>query len=96
MGKRTIEGKYLSSSEKILSSLVFTNQSDTILPTGNALLALINPTLVLHDAEEYLAFPAFFASGGGRLGQWFPAAGLARTSRRLPRALLLQQCRRCL
>jgi hypothetical protein len=95
MGKRTIEGKYLSSSEKILSSLVFTNQSDTIAPTGNALLALISPTLVLHDAEEYLAFRAFFASGGGRLGQWFPA-GLVRTSRRLPRALLLQQCRRCL
>jgi prepilin signal peptidase PulO-like enzyme (type II secretory pathway) len=58
-------------------------------PTGNALLALISLTLVLHHAEEYLAFPAFFASAGGRLGRWFPAAGLARTSRRLPRALLL-------
>lgn len=95
MGKRTIEGKYLSSSEKILSSLVLTrimqNQSDTIAmhaPNGNAVLALISLTRVLHNTEEYLAFPAFFASAGGRLGQWFPAAGLAPTSRRLPRALL--------
>jgi len=58
-------------------------------PTGSALLALLSLTLVLHNAEEYLAFPAFFASAGGRLGQWFPAAGLARTSRLLPPALLL-------
>jgi prepilin signal peptidase PulO-like enzyme (type II secretory pathway) len=68
------------------------NQSDTIAiyaPHGNAVLALISLTLVLHNQEEYLAYPAFFASAGGRLGQWFPAAGLARTARRLPRALLL-------
>ena len=72
MGKRTIEGKYLSSSEKILSSLVLTrimqNQSDTIAmhaSNENAVLALISLTLVLHNTEEYLAFPAFFASAGG-------------------------------
>ena len=66
------------------------NQSDSIAmhaSNGNAVLALISLTLVLHNTEESLAFPAFFASAGGRLGQWFPAAGLARTSRR-PRALL--------
>ena len=30
----------------------------------NALLALVGLTLVLHDAEEYLTFPGFFASPG--------------------------------
>jgi hypothetical protein len=80
MGKRTIEGKYLSSSEKILSSLVFTNQSDTIAmhaPTGNALLALISPTLVLHNAEEYLAFPRSSPLPAVDWDSKFPAAGLA-------------------
>ena len=55
----------------------------------NAVLVLIGLTLSLHNAEEYFAFPAFLASAGQRLPQWFPAGQLQRAAHHLPIALAL-------
>ena len=60
------------------------NQSDTIAiyaPHGNAVLALISLTLALHNQEEYLAYPAFFASAGGRLALQKPSVDRSRSLR---------------
>ena len=100
-GKRTIEGKYLSSSEKILGSLVFTRMSvhedDTeseryYCDARSERKRGSRPHRPDARAAQYRRISGI--PGVLRLcrrttwGQWFPAAGLARTSGRLPRALL--------
>jgi len=101
MGKRTIEGKYLSSSEKILGSLVFTRMSVREDDTESERYYCDprserkrGPPPHRLDARAARCRRIAGIPGVLRLcrrttwGQWFPAAGLARTSRRLPRALL--------
>lgn len=55
----------------------------------NAVLALVGLTLVLHDTEEYLTFPAFLSSPGGRLSGWFSLSGPLSKSHDLHVALVL-------
>jgi hypothetical protein len=57
-------------------------------PSRNAVLVLIGLTLVLHNAEEYLTFPAFFRSSS-RLLQWLPTPVLIQDPLRLHLALLM-------
>jgi hypothetical protein len=54
----------------------------------NAVLALIGATLVLHDAEEYLTFPAVL-SAPGRLPGWLPPPRLLLHSRDIHIALVM-------
>ena len=54
----------------------------------NAVLVLIGASLVLHTAEEYFTFPAFFRSSS-RLLQWLPAPRLIQDPQRLHLALLM-------
>ena len=65
-------------------------------PNGNAVLALISLTLVLHNTEEYLAFPAFFASAGGDWGSGFPLPALRQRRADCRVDCFGQLCRRCL
>jgi hypothetical protein len=57
-------------------------------PSRNAVLVLIGVSLVLHDTEEYLTFPAFFRSSS-RLLHWLPAPVLLQNPLRLHLALLM-------
>jgi len=54
----------------------------------NAVLALIGVTLVLHDAEEYFAFPTFL-SAPGRFPRWLPPPGLLQNARDIHVALAI-------
>ena len=57
-------------------------------PSRNAILILIGVTLVLHNTEEYFAFPIFFRSPS-RLPQWLPTPGLLVNTRDLHLALVM-------
>lgn len=57
-------------------------------PSRNAVLVLIGVSLVLHNTEEYLTFPAFFRSSS-RLLHWLPAPVLLQNPQRLHLALLM-------
>ena len=59
------------------------------LVSRNAVLALVGLTLVLHNSAEYLTFPAFLSSPGGRLSGWFSLAGPLYISHELHVALVL-------
>lgn len=56
-------------------------------PSRNAVLVLIGISLVLHNTEEYFAFPSFFRSSS-RLLRWLPAPGLLQNPQHLHLALL--------
>jgi hypothetical protein len=57
-------------------------------PSRNAVLVLIGVSLVLHNTEEYLTFPAFFRSSS-RLLHWLPSPVLLQNPLRLHLALLM-------
>lgn len=57
-------------------------------PSRNAVLVLIGVSLVLHNTEEYLTFPAFFRSSN-QLLHWLPAPALLQSPPRLHLALLI-------
>jgi hypothetical protein len=57
-------------------------------PSRNAVLILIGVSLVLHNTEEYLTFPAFFRSSS-RLLHWLPSPALLQNPLRLHLALLM-------
>lgn len=57
-------------------------------PSQNTLLVLIGASLVLHNTEEYFAFPIFFRSPS-RLLQWLPTPGLLVNTRDLHIALMM-------
>lgn len=57
-------------------------------PSRDAVLALIGVSLVLHDTEEYLTFPAFFRSSG-RLLRWLPTPVLLHNTQHLHFALAM-------
>ena len=52
------------------------------------MLALIGVTLVLHTAEEYLAFPSYLSSAS-RLSRWLPPPGLLHNSQSMRVALVM-------
>src|SRR5664279_4735911 len=54
----------------------------------NAVLALIGVTLVLHCAEEYLTFPAFFSSPDA-MPQWLHPHGLLYNAHHMRVALVM-------
>ena len=54
----------------------------------NAVLVLIGVSLVLHNTEEVLTFPAFFRSSS-RLLQWLPTPTLIQNVQHLRLALLM-------
>jgi len=54
----------------------------------NAVLGLIGVTLVLHDSEEFLTFPAFLLSDE-RLRRWLSPPGLLRDPQNLRIALVV-------
>ncbi len=57
-------------------------------PSRNVLLALIGLTLVLHDTEEFLTFPSFWASSAGRLPGWLSPHGIVHNSQDIRIALV--------
>ena len=57
-------------------------------PSRNAVLVLIGVSLVLHNTEEYLTFPAFFRSPS-RMPKWLPAPVLLQNPQYLHLALLM-------
>jgi Protein of unknown function with HXXEE motif len=57
-------------------------------PSRNAVLVLIGISLVLHNTEEYFAFPRFFRSSS-RLLQWLPTPGLLQDPQHLHLALIM-------
>ena len=57
-------------------------------PSRNVVLALIGVSLILHDTEEYLTFPAFFRSSS-RLLHWLPTPVLLQNTQHLHLALLM-------
>jgi Protein of unknown function with HXXEE motif len=57
-------------------------------PSRNAVLVLIGVSLLLHNTEEYLTFPAFFQSSS-RLLRWLPAPSLLQNPQHLHLALLM-------
>lgn len=54
----------------------------------NTVLALVGLTLVLHSTEEYLTFPGFLSSPGGRLSGWLSMSGPLPNSHDLHVALV--------
>jgi hypothetical protein len=57
-------------------------------PSRNLVLVLIGVSLVLHDTEEYFAFPPFFRSSS-RLLHWMPMPVLLQNIEHLHFALLM-------
>ena len=60
------------------------------LLSRNAVLGFIAITLALHNAEEYISFPAFIASSSTRqLSPWLPSPALQHSATNLHVALIL-------